>query len=303
VVVGLESDLSLDLGLDSLARVALAVELECEIGISLEDGDLAAARSVADLLALVERGETTFAPVAFPDWALRTPARLARGLLQAAVLMPGHALVCAPFRVEGREHLAEAGWPVLLVANHTSHLDTPSILRALPRRLRARVAVAAAADYFFRSWGLRLMTPLLLNGFPFSREGRVRSSLEHCGDLIDEGWSVLVYPEGTRSVTGLLQPFRRGSGLLAASLRVPVIPIAVEGAYAVLPKGSSRPRRGPVTVRFGRALRIGPSEPPMEGASRLSREVATLLRTPASGPCTRVRLADELTVRMRPRHS
>ncbi len=284
VAVTPHSDLALDLGLDSLARVELAVQLETELGVSLEDGDLAATGSVADLLALVEAGETTpSASVAFPEWALLAPARLIRAILQAAVLLPAHALVCGPFRVDGREHLVDAGSPVLLVANHASHLDTPSILRALPRPLRARVAVAAAADYFFRTRALRAATPLLLNGFPFAREGAVRSSLEHCGDLIDRGWSVLVYPEGTRSPTGELQPFRSGSGLLATGLRVPVVPVAVEGTHALLPKGRWRPRRGPVTVRFGRPLRFGSSDVRTDAASRLAVEVAALLRPPEGG--------------------
>ena len=279
VAIGPESDLALDLGLDSLARVELAVQLETEVGVSLEDGDLATAGSVADLLALIERGESAAAPAAFPDWALRSPVQIVRAILQAAVLLPAHALVCTPFRVEGRDHLAEAGSPILLVANHASHLDTPSILRALPRRRRARVAVAAAADYFFRTRTFRVVTPLLLNGFPFSREGAVRSSLEHCGDLVDRGWSILVYPEGTRSLTGQLQPFRRGSGMLATGLRIPVIPVAVEGTHALLPKGRRRPRRGPVTVRFGQPLCFGTSDARTDAAARLAREVAALLRT------------------------
>ncbi|HSL64580.1 MAG TPA: 1-acyl-sn-glycerol-3-phosphate acyltransferase, partial [Gaiellaceae bacterium] len=275
--IGPESDLALDLGLDSLALVELAVRLESELGLSIEDGDLAAAATVGELLAVLEAGEAASPPLAFPWWALRRPARALRAALQAALLLPAHAAVCSPFRVDGLEELGRAGRPVLLVANHASHLDTPSILRALPRRLRARVAVAAAADYFFRNRALRAATPLLLNGFPFSRRGAVRSSLERCGDLVERGWSVLVYPEGTRSRSGSLQPFRSGSGLLAAGLRVPVVPVAVAGTHALLPKGRRWPRRGPVTVRFGPPLRFGPSDDYADAAARLARAVAALL--------------------------
>jgi long-chain acyl-CoA synthetase len=274
--IGPESDLVLDLGLDSLALVELAVRLESELGLSVEDGDLAAAATVAQLVELVEAGETVSPPAPLPSWALRRPVRAVRALLQAALLFPAHRVVCTPFRVAGLEGLSDVASPVLLVANHSSHLDTPSILRALPRRLRARVAVAAAADYFFRTPALRLATPLLLNGFPFSREGAVRSSLEHCGDLVDAGWSVLVYPEGTRSLTGALQPFRRGSGLLATGLRVPIVPIGLQGTHAILPKGARWPRRGPVTVRFGRPLRFGPADAHAAAAFRLAREVGEL---------------------------
>ncbi len=277
IAVGAESDLALDLGLDSLGRVELAVRIERELGLAVEDGDLAAVATVGDLTRLLEAGESAAPAPVFPVWALRRPARTARALLQAALLFPAHALVCAPFRVEGREHLALDGTPVLLVANHASHLDTPSILRALPRRLRARVAVAAAADYFFRTRLLGIATPLLLNAFPFSREGAVRSSLEHCGDLADAGWTILVYPEGTRSTTGRLQAFRSGAGLLATDLRVPVVPIGVHGTHALLPKGARLPRRGPVTVRFGPALRPTAGVAPVEAAAELARAVAELL--------------------------
>jgi 1-acyl-sn-glycerol-3-phosphate acyltransferase len=282
--VGSESDLALDLGLDSLALVELAVQLEAELGVSLEDGDLATASSVGDLLALIERGDVVAAPAAFPDWALRLPARAARSCLQAVLLFPAHALVCAPFRVEGIENLPDRGVPVLLVANHSSHLDTPSILRALPRRARSRVAVAAAADYFFRTRTRSLAAPLVLNAFPFSREGSVRASLERCGDLVDRGWSVLVYPEGTRSRTGELQPFRSGIGLLATELRVPIVPIGIEGTHALLPKGRRRPGRGPVTVRFGPAVSPATFEDRAALTARLAAEVAGLARSAASQP-------------------
>jgi long-chain acyl-CoA synthetase len=272
-----ESDLALDLVLDSLARVELAVRLEGELGLSVEDGDLASALTVGELVRLVDAGELVSQPIAFPWWALRAPARAARTALQALVLLPVHALVCSPFRVQGLEHVVGIESPVLLVANHSSHLDTPSILRALPRRLRARVAVAAAADYFFRTRPLAVAMPLLLNAFPFSREGAVRSSLEHCGDLADRGWSVLVYPEGTRSPTGRLQPFRTGTGLLATELGALVVPIGVDGCHALLPKGRRRPRRGPVTVRFGPAFRPRPGETHPAAAAELADAVSRLL--------------------------
>jgi long-chain acyl-CoA synthetase len=275
--IGPSSDLVLDLGLDSLARVELAVRLEHELGLSLEDGDLARVVTVGDLARLVEEGPTVPPTQPFPDWALEQPIRAMRSVLQWALLFPAHAVVCHPFTIEGRERLERVDGPVLLVPNHCSHLDTPSILRALPRRLRSRVAVAAAADYFFRTRALAVVMPLLLNAFPFSREGAVRSSLEHCGDLVDHGWSVLVYPEGTRSVTGRLQPFRSGTGLLAAELRVPVVPIGIAGTHALLPKGSRRPRRGPVTVRIGVPLQPDRPLSPAETTTLLHEAVALLV--------------------------
>jgi long-chain acyl-CoA synthetase len=272
-----ESDLTLDLNLDSLARVELAVALEDELGVAVDDGALAAVNTVAQLTALVERSEKVAPPVSFPGWALSPVARGAREVVQALLLLPLHRLICRPFRVEGVEHLRELTLPALLIANHSSHLDTPSILRALPARLRRRTAVAAAADYFYRTRLAGFLTSLALNGFPLYREGAVRASLEYCGELADDGWSVLVYPEGTRSPAGRLQPFRSGSGLLATELRVPVVPIAVIGTYQILPKGRSLPRPGPVTVRIGAPLPPVACDDHARTAAHLEGVVARLL--------------------------
>jgi long-chain acyl-CoA synthetase len=243
-----------DLNLDSLGRVELAVALEADLGAALEEGHLSEVGTVGDLMALLDRSDA--APVApvFPEWGLRPAVATVRRLLQTAILFPIHRLFARPFVVEGEANLRGLESPLLFIANHTSHFDTPSILRALPYRLRQKTAVAAAADYFYASRMRGAVMTLVLNTFPFSREGAVRSSLEHCGDLADAGWSVLIYPEGTRSPTGSLDEFRSGIGLLAEQLRVPVIPIGVIGAYALMPKGSYRPRVGPLVVRFGEPI-------------------------------------------------
>jgi long-chain acyl-CoA synthetase len=272
-----ESDLALDLHLDSLSRVELAVQLEAELGVSVADGDLASVGTVAQLLELLDRAEALPPPVSFPVWSLRWPARVARTLLRQMLVFPVHRVICRPFTVEGREHLRDVTLPVLLIANHSSHLDTPSIVRALPAGIRPRLAVAAAADYFYRTRLLGLCMSLVLNTFPFSREGDVRASLESCGELADRGWSILIYPEGTRSPTGKMLPFRSGSGLLATELRVPVVPIAVEGTHAILPKGRRWPRPGPVTVRIGAPLALAPSNDHVCTAALLESAVASIL--------------------------
>jgi long-chain acyl-CoA synthetase len=125
---------------------------------------------------------------------------------------------------------------------------------------------------------------LLLGTFPFSREGAVRASLEHCGTLADAGWSVLIYPEGTRSVTGSMGSFRSGIGLLAQQLGVPVIPVGIVGTYDVLPKGSSRPRRRAVTIRFGRPMLPDPEDDRAELVAALAQRVRDLLAAGTSVP-------------------
>jgi long-chain acyl-CoA synthetase len=139
------------------------------------------------------------------------------------------------------------------------------------------VAVGAAADYIYRIHLLGTAATLALNAFPFYREGPVRASLEYCGELMDRGWSVLLYPEGTRSPTGKLLPFKSGIGLLAAGLRVPVVPIAVTGTHAVLPKGAKYPRPGAVAVRFGAPVNLRPTDDYLAVAAMLEHTVERLV--------------------------
>ncbi len=279
--IGPDTDLALDLNLDSLSRVELAMLLEEEIGVSVEDGDLAEVQTVGQLQALLDRSEASTSETVFPAWPLSTTMRVLRDVLQRLLLFPVHRVMCRSFIISGRSHLNELTPPVLLIANHSSHVDTPTVLRSLPPSLRHRVAVAAAADYFYHSRLLGFSVSLLLNTFPFSREGAVRSSLEHCGDLVDAGWSVLIYPEGTRSPTGKLQPFRSGIGVLASQLHVPVVPISITGTYRILPKGKTWPRRGPVGVSFGKPIQIQEGEDWASITSTIECAVASVASSPA----------------------
>jgi long-chain acyl-CoA synthetase len=125
------------------------------------------------------------------------------------------------------------------------------------------------------------LSSLFLSTFPFAREGNVRASLERCGELADDGWSILIFPEGTRSPDGRLLPFKGGIGLLAKGLHAAIIPIAVKGGHAVLPKGASWPSRAAVTVRFGQPMAIEAGADPDSTIHRLEAEVAGLMDGPA----------------------
>ena len=280
------SDLTHDLGLDSLARLELAAGLESEFGLDVDDGVLAELNTVDDVYRLISEAEPPEPGRGLARWPRAPWVRRARSVVQQALLFPIHALFARPFAVAGRDELDTVTGPVLLVANHSSHMDTPSILRALPRSLRRRTAVAAAADYFYRSRVLGAAATLVLGTFPFSREGAVRTSLETCGELMDEGWSILIYPEGTRSTTGMPGAFRGGIGLLATELGVPVVPVGLEGTFRVWPKGKRLPARGPIAVRIGAPVSVDPDADVVETTARLERAVTALLGSatqPAGG--------------------
>ncbi len=158
-----------DLGLDSLAQVELIAAIEERYGIELDESQLASVRDIQDLEELIKRQAGSFRRVAFSEWQLKNFASMARTALQGAILFPLARLFARPFTVTGLQNLSGLDGPVLLTPNHSSHVDTLSILQALPPDRRRMTAVAAAADYFYRFRLTGMLSSLFLNAFPFSR--------------------------------------------------------------------------------------------------------------------------------------
>lgn len=273
-----------ELALDSLARVTLALRIDEVLGVPLPDEDIAAAHTVAELARRIEAQHGREEPAPAAAWALARPARLVREVLDRTLTSWLLAILMRP-RVEGLEHLAGLRGPLLICPSHASHLDAPCVRYALPAQRRRRTAVAAAADYFFTRPILGPLVALAMGAFPFGRTSDVRASMRRVGDLLSAGWSVMLFPEGTRSPDGRLGPMRDGIGLLATATGVPVLPAWIEGAHDILPKGRTLPRRthgSRVTVRFGAPLRFDRSTPPADAARVIGQAIAEL-GGPAAG--------------------
>jgi 1-acyl-sn-glycerol-3-phosphate acyltransferase len=192
------------------------------------------------------RGRELRAAVAQLDipWARSWLAGLVRENFMRFVLNPTMDYYAAR-RATGREKLDSLKGPVILVANHASHMDTPVILSALPRRLRKRTVVAAAADYFYKNRFVASAVSLIFNTVPIDRQGGggVSKNGSHLDKLLDQGWSVLLYPEGTRSRGGMPGPLRRGAAVLAAAHHLTIVPIRVTGTAQAMPPGRWWPKR------------------------------------------------------------
>jgi long-chain acyl-CoA synthetase len=260
-----------ELGLSSLERVELLSELERQHGVQLDERGFAEASSLEELNQLVrsaEEGSTRHERLLLPRWARSLPARALRFLVVQGVVVPLFRGFLT-LEVRGLENLAKLQPPVLFASNHQSDLDTPAIFTALPRRWRYRVAPAMSQDYF-RAWlepgsalfrkRISTMAEYFLateffNAYPLpQRMAGVRRALKYTGELIDKGYCPLVYPEGKRTPDGKLQPFKSGIGLMATQLRTPVVPIYLDGLFAVYSVHHSWPQRGTVKVTFGSAL-------------------------------------------------
>jgi 1-acyl-sn-glycerol-3-phosphate acyltransferase len=206
-------------------------------------------------------------------WQFGRPATVAREVT-ARVFGPLVAWMLHGPRVLGAEHLDGLEGPLLICPNHASHLDFSALRLALGPRRRRRLAAAAAADYF-RMSPQRWFFAAWLGAFPFARAVSP-DSMAAAEFLLQTGWSVVVFPEGTRSRTGVLGPFRPGVGLLAVRSGRPVVPVRIVGTYDALPPGRSLPRRSRVEVRFGQPLVAEPGEQPRAFVARLEQAVQSL---------------------------
>ena len=180
--------------------------------------------------------------------------------------------------VLGLEELAKLDGPAIFVSNHASHLDATMLLVTLPKRLRARTAVGAAKDYFFDVWWRRTFVALVYGAFPVERGGGERAT-EAARRLLREGWNLVVFPEGSRSKDGWMQPFRHGASRLAIDTGAAIVPISIVGAYAAMPKGRwwPLPGRPPVRIRYGTPIHAAPGERHQDLSLRAQRTVAAML--------------------------
>jgi long-chain acyl-CoA synthetase len=262
-----------ELGLSSLERVELMVALEDRFQTRIDEGRFSAAASIGDLKTLVEQpasAEPIEEAVNFPRWNRTRPVALVRRLSLAIWILP-IARLFAYLHITGLEHLRSIEGPVVFAANHQSHMDVPVILAAMPGRWRARAAPAMQKEFFKAhffpreyGWRARAKSHLLyylacfyFNGFPLpQREVGARETLQYIGELTGDGWSIVIFPEGMRSESGNIRPFRGGIGMIGSRLDVPVVPVRIDGVDRILHQTWKMARPGRVRVSFGAALRL-----------------------------------------------
>ncbi len=212
-------------------------------------------------------------PDALVDALRRLVALVIRGLLR----------VYCRFEIIGAKNLPNDGESFVLVANHSSHLDSVCLLAALPLRRLHRAFPVAAEDYFFRSLPRSWFATVVMNALPFGRQMRVRESLSICAQLLAQSGNVLViFPEGTRSKSGAIEAFKPGIGALLAESGAAVLPCYVEGAFRAWPKGRRLPRPRKVRLIIGGARRYA-GEDASASAAELRAAVEALRERNGSG--------------------
>jgi long-chain acyl-CoA synthetase len=284
------ANLESDLHLSSLDRVELLSAIEDRYQVDLNETRFASARTVGELERLVRGPSPVRSEFVFPRWAQRWPVTWIRTFFYYLLTWPATHLMAHP-RVFGRENLRGVKSPVLVISNHVIYLDVGFVLAALPMRFRHRLAVSMGGErlaemrrppsewYFPRRWLHRMnyfLVVSLFNVFPLPKKSGFRESFRFAGDLADRGWNILVFPEGDLTPDGKLQPFHAGIGLLASNLKLPVVPMRIDGGYEIREAGSKFNRPGRIRVHIGKPMEFPAGTDPQEIARVLEKCVVDL---------------------------
>jgi long-chain acyl-CoA synthetase len=281
-----------DLNLSSLERVELMAALENRYQVDLSDREFSQVNTVADLENLLKKSAPEPEKLDYPysRWAQRWPITWIRVLAYHLVTLP-YIMVMARPKVIGRERLKHFRGPALIVSNHIAQIDIGFLMAALPMRLRNHLAVAMQGEmlrsmrhppkemFFLRRWREQLRYALIatfFNVFSLPQRAKYRESFRFAGEMADQGYSVVIFPEGKRTETGEMSPFRSGIGLLATQLNLPVIPMRIDGLFPFRVAKKHYAPPGAVQVRIGSPINFDANAQPEEIARELQRKVAEL---------------------------
>jgi long-chain acyl-CoA synthetase len=278
------------LNLSSIERVELMGALEDRYQVDLSETEYASADTMQALERLVENPPPRETAFHYLRWPQSWPLRIIRALVYNLLARPAMLILGWP-RIRGRENLRDTKGPVLVIANHVTFFDPAYILEGLPGRFRRRLAVAMDGELlesmrtplpgtgFFMGLVGRVEYFLVVsvyNVFPLPRRAGFRKSFAFAGDLIDRGWNVLVFPEGERTRTTRMNPFRAGIGLLATRLGVPVVPMRFDGVAEARAAGKHIVPPGRIKVWIGAPVRFEEGQAAEEIARDLERRVIGL---------------------------
>ena len=267
--IHLESRLDVVLGLDSLTRLDRLLVLEARLGETIPDALLANLETVGEVVKLIETFQSEVGRQTEPlsDFEAGNPThktelrQIPRRYERAfRAVITGIYRNYFSLKCYGLEHIPQ-GKPYIIMPNHSSHLDTLTVITALGKGAY-QLWVLAARDYWFATRLQGWLARTCLNALPIEREGNFTEFLQDlrmANEVMAQHNGLLIFPEGTRSLDGTLQPFQPGIlSLLIYGPNIPVIPAYIDGTYRALPKGQNWPKKHPVRIIFGEPLTFPP---------------------------------------------
>jgi long-chain acyl-CoA synthetase len=241
------TQLMTDLGLSSLQLVELRLMIEDKLGYSIDGDQLAKAESIADIAAICQSKQL----IDHSNKVIEEPVPLwqdlpepLRDLGKKAIDMGRGIAYNSLFKikVKGQENIP-FNQQAIVIANHSSHLDIGLIKEALGS-YGDDVCVLAAQDYFFDSQEKEAIFSQFTRLIPIDRTASLERSLAPAEAAVRKGHSILMYPEGTRSIKGDLQEFKMGIGYLQRKTGLPILPLYIKGTHKAMPKGKVIPKVG-----------------------------------------------------------
>jgi long-chain acyl-CoA synthetase len=283
--------LGADLKLDSLGRVELLSAIEDRYQLEIDEAAFTDATTLVEVEKIIrKRSHEEAAPYPYPKWQQRWPLSWLRIALLYLIVLPATRVMGWP-RIRGKEHLRNARGPLVFICNHVTMVDHALVLLALPGRFRTRMAIAMDGEQL-RGWlhpaaGTRLLTRLrnllkfvsvvfFFNVFSMPQKSGFRRSFLFAGEVMDQGSSLLVFPEGQRTKHGALNPFMPGTGLLIQKLEAPVVPMRINGLWELKKADRHFAWPGEVSVIIGEPVNYSPQENPQAIAADLAERVRGL---------------------------
>lgn len=281
------------LSLSSLDRVELMSALEERYQVELNETSFAEAKTIADVQRLLQQPAARRADYFYPRWAQRALVRWFRLAVYYTLPWPATQILGHP-KIIGRENLRGVRCPLLIISNHiTRRADIGLILLALPLHFRHHLAVAMGGEsmqrmrrpprewLFARRWAYQLgywLVTAIFNVFPLPQHSGFRESFRFAGESADRGYSILIFPEGevNNSEDGRMAPFQSGIGLLAENMRLPIVPMRIDGVWQMKRERRRLAHFGEITVHIGKPIVFPPKTQPEEVARQLESIVRGL---------------------------
>jgi len=284
------AQLDADLNLSSIDRVELMSALEDRYQVELNESSFSRATTLGELDQLLRQPSARPSAYIYPRWAQRWPIVAIRLLVYYLLTWPATLLLGRP-GIRGRENVQSVRGPALIISNHITSIDAGFLLYALPPRLRHHLAVAMEGERLaqmrrpphelavLRQLYLQLQYVLvvaLFNVFPLPQLSGFRESFAYAGESVERGYSVLVFPEGRRSRDGRMAPFQAGIGLLSDGLRLPILPMRIDGLFELREAKKWLARPGAIRITIGAPVEFPPGTEAAAIARGLERRVAAL---------------------------
>lgn len=272
--VHLSEHLGIDLGFDSLSRIELIAALEKQFNLEIPVPLVTKISTVKELVLMLDQLTTTQTPITTatiktPDKAtlwqdiLKTdPGKIITDKIDLApswfaktanIVFYGGLYIIAKLmwriKIYGSENLPQNS-PFILCPNHTSYLDAFLIGVSLPRRLQLNIFFLGDSVYFTAP----IVRNLVKIGkiIPIDPTIHLIDAMRSCAYVLRHGKTICIFPEGGRSTDGSVQTFKKGIGILAYELDIPLVPVYIDGAFSALPRGKFFPNLGHITITFGK---------------------------------------------------